>query len=147
MATDRHAPIGDRVVEAVEGWIDTPFRHQGRARGVGVDCIGLAVGVAAELGVTVRDERDYSRTPEPARMMAALSRHLPRVAPPEGMRIGDALETGDVVLFSWRGSATHVGIFTGDRFVHAYEVAGKVVAMTATRALRRRVVSAWRLEG
>lgn len=147
MATDLQAPVGARVVAAVEGWLDTPFRHQGRIKGIGVDCIGLAAGVARELGIAVVDELDYSRTPEAARMMFALGRHLPRLTAPAGERIGDSLQPGDVVLFSWHGSATHVGIFTGDRFVHAYEPAGKVVAMTATRALRRRVVAAWRLAG
>lgn len=147
MATDLQAPAGLRVVAAAEDWLDTPFRHQGRIKGVGVDCIGLAAGVARELGLAVVDELDYSRTPQAARMMFSLGRHLPRVTAPDGARIGDVLAPGDVVLFSWHGTATHVGIFTGDRFVHAYEPAGKVVAMTATRALRRRVVAAWRLEG
>lgn len=134
-----------RVVAIARTWIGTPFRHQGRVKGVGVDCIGLAVGIARELGREVRDELDYGRTPEAARMMRAMSGHLAPVQVPAGARPGDVLEPGDVVLFNWRGSPTHIGVFTGGAFVHAYEVEKRVVEMTATRALRRRVVAAWRL--
>ena len=31
---------GARIVALAEGWIGTPYRHQGATKGVGCDCIG-----------------------------------------------------------------------------------------------------------
>ena len=39
------------VVTAAREWIDTPFHHQARLKGVGVDCVGLVIGVARELAL------------------------------------------------------------------------------------------------
>ena len=36
------------VVELARGWLGTRWVHQGRLRGVGVDCVGLVIGVARE---------------------------------------------------------------------------------------------------
>ena len=33
------------VVAAAREWLGTPFHHQARLRGVGVDCVGLVIGV------------------------------------------------------------------------------------------------------
>ena len=43
------------VVAAALAWTDTPFHHQARLKGVGVDCVGLVIGVARELGLIAPD--------------------------------------------------------------------------------------------
>lgn len=68
------------VIAAARGWLDTPFHHQGRLKGVGVDCIGLVVGVARELGVGIYDEAELARQPREGRLRAALNEHLQRPA-------------------------------------------------------------------
>ena len=41
------------VVREAKTWLGTPFHHQGRLKGVGVDCAGVIVCVAKELKLKV----------------------------------------------------------------------------------------------
>lgn len=50
-----------QVVEVARSWIDTPFKHQGRIKGQGCDCLGLIVGIAKEIGAC---DKDYLNYPE-----------------------------------------------------------------------------------
>ncbi len=43
---------GLEVVRVARTWLGTPYHHQGRVKGAGVDCAGLSVGVAKELGLS-----------------------------------------------------------------------------------------------
>jgi cell wall-associated NlpC family hydrolase len=43
------------VVAAAREWIATPWAHQQRVKGIAVDCAGLVVGVARELGLVEPD--------------------------------------------------------------------------------------------
>lgn len=52
------------VVRIARSYIGTRFHHQARLKGVGIDCLGLVVCVANELGLdTSSDRRDYPRRP------------------------------------------------------------------------------------
>lgn len=50
-------PIRQTIIAEARSWIGTPFRHQGRRKGQGVDCLGLLAGVAAALALKGRDGR------------------------------------------------------------------------------------------
>jgi cell wall-associated NlpC family hydrolase len=39
------------IVDTARGWLGVPYRHQGRRKDKGVDCVGLIIGVGAELGL------------------------------------------------------------------------------------------------
>jgi len=43
------------IVNEVRTWLDTPFQHQGRLKGVACDCIGLIVGVNKKFNITDYD--------------------------------------------------------------------------------------------
>jgi cell wall-associated NlpC family hydrolase len=45
-----------RVVEVARTWLRTPYHHQGRVKGVGVDCATLLAEVACEAGLVERVE-------------------------------------------------------------------------------------------
>jgi len=45
-------------------YIGTPYHHQGRVKGKGIDCIGLGVCIAHEFGWPHEDLRTYSRRPD-----------------------------------------------------------------------------------
>lgn len=40
-----------QIVTAARKWLDTPFAHQGRTLGRGLDCVGLPLMIAEELGL------------------------------------------------------------------------------------------------
>jgi len=47
------------VVATARKYVETPTVHQGRTLGKGVDCIGLIICVARDLGILGFDEREY----------------------------------------------------------------------------------------
>ena len=136
----------EAIVRAAQGWIGTPYRHQGSLRGVGCDCLGLVRGLWRELiGPEPEPMRPYS--PDWAEaggdetLLALAGRHFMPVA------IESAAE-GDVLLFRFRDGALakHVGIVSGDgRMIHAHD--GARVADVAIGAWRRRIVGAFAFPG
>jgi NlpC/P60 family putative phage cell wall peptidase len=49
MTAERRPADPARVNAIAERWIGTPYLHQGSARGLGADCLGLARGIWREL--------------------------------------------------------------------------------------------------
>jgi hypothetical protein len=70
------------IVEAARSWVGTPFMHQQSLKGVGVDCVGVILGVGRELGILEISPEEwapfaaYTRQPNPARMRKAMRRFL-----------------------------------------------------------------------
>lgn len=129
---------GKRIVSEARLWLGTPFHHQGRARGAGVDCIGLVAGIAQGLRIrsfqadangnalllSAFDRLDYAREPQGDLLRNAFSTLL-RPIRPERMR------AGDVALFTMARHPQHVAIIGdyahgGFSLIHAYEPAGMV---------------------
>lgn len=97
------------IIETARDWLDTPFHHQGRAKGVGVDCIGLAVGVLRELGIESPDLPGYSREPDGV-LEKMLDKHLTRIS----------IQSGALLLFKIRRNPQHVAIATeGGYMIHS----------------------------
>jgi cell wall-associated NlpC family hydrolase len=114
------------IVAEAKTWLGTPFVHQGRQKGVGVDCIGLTIGVAMALGIVDATQNrqfptDYRRQPDPKRMRALLEAHMVSCWPPQ---IGDWLwlapESGQQALHM-------VMVASEQSIIHAYEFDGFVV--------------------
>jgi cell wall-associated NlpC family hydrolase len=128
------------AIRAARRWIGTPFAHQGRVRGDGVDCVGLIVGVAHDLGLTAYDNRNYARLPDCRLLVAELDAHMDFI-PPE-----DAAE-GDVVVIAWDAEPIHTALYTGRTVIHALESIGRVAEHRFPAAWRERVVAAYRYRG
>ncbi|MFO1152742.1 MAG: NlpC/P60 family protein [Rhodospirillales bacterium] len=62
---DAYRPTRDTIVAAAREYLGVPWRHQGRSR-AGLDCVGLLVMVARDLGLSDYDHRAYARTPATA---------------------------------------------------------------------------------
>lgn len=94
-------------------WLGTPYHHQGRVKGVGVDCIGLLVCVAGELGIDCSDvPTNYSRAPDADGLFRALesSGHVAPTRDPK---------PGDIAFFRIRRQPTHFGLLTDYGFIHS----------------------------
>jgi NlpC/P60 family putative phage cell wall peptidase len=131
--------IAAAVVAEALTWIGTPYRHQGRRKGVGCDCLGLVLGVCkAVYGFTPEEPGPYSADWAEAggedRLLQAArtwfcEKPMTEAAP------------GDFLLFRWRKElpAKHAAILSApDRFVHAYE-GSAVVESALVPQWRRRV--------
>ena len=130
----------DAIVAAARTWLGTPWRHQGRLRGVAVDCAGLVVGVGRELGLLAFDTRAYGRLPDGQRLRALCDAHLdPK--PVAG------IAPGDVLLLRFTRHPQHLAL-AGDRgapfsLIHAYAEAGACVEHGADAKWLRRIVAAY----
>ena len=134
-----------RVLAIAEGWIGTPYRHQGSTKGVGCDCLGLIRGVWRELyGGEPELPQPYApdwaeRSGEDRLMNAAIRHFGPPLAASQG-------KPGDLVLFRWRPdyAAKHAGILDeANHFIHAYEQAA-VVRSALVPSWRRRIAGIFR---
>lgn len=120
-----------RVLEIARSWIGTPYRHQGRMKGAGCDCIGLIIGVWEELyGSLPKGIKIPAYTPAWAEetrkslMVAFAAQYL------EPVPLTDCMP-GDVLMFSMlrNGPTKHAGLLSGEKkIIHAYQ--GHAVAET-----------------
>ena len=120
------APLIDeraaQILAEARKWIGTPYQHQGRVRGVGVDCIGLIFGVLEGAGVRDKEFWDaikerykaYRRVPDGYSLYKGFSAHLPEI--PKYLA-----EPADMLLIRFAKAPRHTAILT-DRgtIIHAY---------------------------
>lgn len=138
MISDRNDKVGNEIVTAARRWLGTPFHHQGRVRGVGVDCAGLVIGVARELGIFHIDVTGYGHRPDDREMEHLVRAHLAEIP------LADAAP-GDVLLMLIGGRPQHLAIRTDVGIIHAYAPARKVVEHRIDEVLAARIHAAFRL--
>ena len=137
------------IAKQARGWLGTPFKHQGRVKGVGVDCLGLLVGVAQELdlrdgqgrSLAQFDALDYGHMPDEKRLWAGLCNSL--------CLLKDGQDDAVIALFAIDGTARHLGVLACDQayptVIHAYAPARKVVEHRLDEMWERRIVSRFTL--
>jgi NlpC/P60 family putative phage cell wall peptidase len=131
------------LIEAARHYLGTPFTHQGRMRGVGVDCVGLVACAAADAGIELPDvPRSYGRTPDGS-LERELARYCERV-----LHVG-LVQPGDLLLFRiYSLRPRHVAIVTQAEplaMIHAYQGADTVAEHLVDDWWRARLHSVWRL--
>jgi cell wall-associated NlpC family hydrolase len=111
--------IRDAIVIEARRWLGTPWRHQGRVLGVGVDCGGLIIGVGKELNLLAFDAKpQYGRLPHWEELRLVLREYLE----PSGK-----MQKGSILCFAFGGEPQHIGIYTGENLIHSYAQARRVV--------------------
>ncbi len=140
------------MVEEARTWLGTPFRHQARIKAVGVDCVGLCIGVNIALNALPdwseeawRPYAGYGRTPNPDKMTEALNLFMRPVC--------DTPRSGDWAFIEWRTGQgrslpMHMAMLAegpnGQTIIHAYEVNKAVVEHGFVSGWPEQVVSWWR---
>lgn len=138
----------DDIVAAARSALGTPFKHQGRMAGKGLDCAGLLVHVVTALGLPVADRSGYARHPSSGELESALAEHVAL-----GILVQvpvNAVQAGDFVLmrFETERENRHLGVIGhGDMLIHAWAVVRKVCEHRIDDQWRRRIVAAWRIAG
>lgn len=133
----------DEIVAEARTWIGTPFHHQGRKKGIGVDCAGIIAGVLQRFDVPHKDHENYTREESTHMMRQSLDEALVKI---------DRLEPGAVVLFFLRRreNTCHVGIMeTDSTIIHADMRHGvkKVTRMRLSAGWMKRIHTIYRLPG
>lgn len=135
---------GNEFVRVAREYIGTPWVHDARLKGVGVDCVGLIVCALAELGVDVPDERGYSRDDEFDRMTSRIEAQCTMLLDHE------ASWPGDLVVFRGPRITNHVGIYTDtENFIHAWNspTVSAVVEMPFDAYWTGKIHSRWSYRG
>lgn len=132
------------IVEAARRCIDTPYHHQGRKVGVGLDCVGLVVRVGRSIGAlgTGFDVRGYSRVPDGFSLMHHLDDQLEPIERTE-------MRPGDVICVAFDGYPQHIGVLGdyahgGLSIIHASSAAGRVIETRLLFSAAMRFVAAFR---
>jgi cell wall-associated NlpC family hydrolase len=141
--------IGQKIVEVARSHAGTPWEHQGKLPGVGLDCVGFIVTVAQESGAVgdVEFEANYRRRSNGEQMLSLLADYLEPVAQAEDARPGDILALCDEAL-RFPDVPRHLIILTEIgphwRGIHHPTEDGVVVEHRLNVMFKRRVHSIWR---
>ena len=137
----------DAIVAAARSALDTPFRHEGRDAGAGLDCAGLLVHVARAVGVEPIDRAGYARLPTNGQIEETLQENVDagifvRVPIPE-------MRAGDLFLMRFRNerASRHLGICAGDTMIHAWAVVRKVCEHRIDASWTASIVRVYRFVG
>ena len=129
------------IIDAARTYLGTRFKHQGRIKGAGIDCVGLVLCVGIDVGLDLPRYLDYSRHPDGKTLQDRLETHMQRI--PEA----DALP-GDVLLFRGKSQPQHVGIISAPGYmVHAHLSYRKVVEHRIDSSWQKLIVAAYRYPG
>lgn len=130
--------LADAIIAAARACLETPFRHQGRIAGRALDCAGLAVHVAREIGAEHVDIPAYGRSPANGLLQATLD------AQP-GLRVVPDRQPGDLLLLRFAGEPQHLAFLTADdTIVHTYANVGKVCEHRLAAVWAARIVRVYR---
>lgn len=134
------------IIAEARTWLKTPYKHQGRKKGVGVDCIGLPLGVGEVLGICGYDSVDYRRYGRRPPRGSCMLEYFDRECGPRRTEH----EPGDMLVF-WMNPITrraqHIGIETDRGIIHTYADIGLVVEHALTAAWREKLICAYRFPG
>lgn len=132
-------PTPEDIVAIARGYVGTPFRHQGRIPGIGLDCAGVVVCVAKELGLEGDfQEVPYGRYPHGATLQGICDEHMDRVS---------LFGLGDVLLMAWEAEPQHLAIASDIGIIHSYAKAKGVVEHVLDPQWRLRIRGAYRFRG
>lgn len=137
------------IVTEARNWLNTPFKHQGRVKHIGCDCLGLVVGVLKQLNLKLNgneiaaiDNTNYSALPDGILLQQALEQYLER-------KTSGRIEPGNILLMKFRRQPQHLAIVTphenGLGIIHSYAQAGKVVEHHLDELWLSRIVTAYQV--
>jgi cell wall-associated NlpC family hydrolase len=132
------------VVDEAMSWVDTPWRHAARFKGVGVDCGQLLLAAFETVGVKdhiAPYRQDWALHNSEELMLAVVERHCRPV-------VGREPLPGDVALFKFGRCLSHSALVVRwPLVVHAFIFVGKVVVddVHANSGLVRRYGGCWSL--
>lgn len=132
----------DDILTAARQCLGTPFRHQGRLVAFGLDCAGVAIHVAREIGAGVIDVSGYGHTPAHGQLEQSLDNQpcLERV-------FLEDRQPGDVLLMRFSSDPQHLAICAGETMIHAYEAVGKCCEHRINDLWAARIVRVYRFRG
>jgi len=131
----------DEIVQYARECLGTKFHHQGRVKGVGLDCAGVVCHVAERGNTPYYSPIDYPRYPYQGMMEKIMSEQSNVV------KVDGEPQKGDIILMRFGKEPQHLGIYTGNGLIHAYETVGKCVEHGLDEQWQNKIVSIYRFVG
>lgn len=129
----------DQVVRQAQTWLGTPWHHQARLKGVGVDCVGLLIGVCRELNIAIEDYQEYGRFPDGYHLAKELERQL--------IKKTSLPMPGDIMLFRISRMPQHIAICSPMGLIHAHQGVMKVVETSMPPYWDTHILGVYQLKG
>lgn len=133
---------GDRILIEARRWKGTPWHHNQKCRGVGVDCVRFIEGVFKDgLGIEFGNIGNYARMPEGDSLLSFMKGLdcLTEIPLTE-------ISRGDLLLFRLGKIPYHVGISNGQGMIHADSHFG-VVEINNLGRWEQRLIAGFRVIG
>jgi hypothetical protein len=104
-----------------------------------VDCVGLIIVVAQRCGLLPLkfEITDYGRLPT-GELIPRIQKYCSPLVEPM---------PGAMLAIKWNREVSHVGLYTGETLIHAFQKNGKVVEHSLGGKWPQRIDSAWALPG
>lgn len=107
----------EEVINKAREYIGVPFHHGGRSRKGGVDCGGLLVCVAADLGIEYVDRLNYSQINAMQDLILGIE-SVANLQPDADM---STWNLADIIIFRGRMVNAHTGLYSGNgKLINAY---------------------------
>lgn len=137
-----------QLIDEARTWLGTPYHHQGRVKGVGVDCINFVLGVAEATdlipdGFSMEPYSGYGRIPDPKKIIGGCERFMDRIDKKEA-------RMGDVLVLRFVREPQHFAIVSNDnprRMIHSYASVLKVTEQIIDAEWESKIVAAYRIKG
>jgi cell wall-associated NlpC family hydrolase len=130
-----------RILIEARKWLNTPWQHNQKLIGHGVDCVRFIEAVFKDsLGFEFGDINCYAKMPEGDEILIFLQsiQYLKQIPLTE-------ISAGDLLLFSFGKIPYHLGISNGTGFIHADSHHG-VTELDSMGRWQRRLVDAFRID-
>lgn len=132
-------PTRQDIIDTARQYLDTPFHHQARVKGVGIDCAGLLICVARDLGLQHYDVQGYSSVPSGSDFVKHLDANLDPI---------QAIEPGCVLLMTFAIDPQHVAIATSENsIIHSYAIVRRCVEHDLDAKWRSSIRKIYRFRG
>jgi cell wall-associated NlpC family hydrolase len=136
---------GTSVVTQTRTYLGVRFRHQGRRAGdgpgSGIDCAGLIVLVAQDLGLSNFDFLNYTKQPYYGTLKKILDDNLEKISVLD-------LQAGDILLMRFDKEPQHLAIYTGENtIIHSLLECKKCTEHRYTDVWKQRTVAYYRYKG
>lgn len=138
----------EQIVVSAVSWLETPYHHHARVKGVGIDCAQLLVAIALDLGLL--NERQAQLVPNypPEWHLHNREEHLLEYLELMGCVETDKPAMGDIMCFKFGRTCSHVGVMVNDhQFIHACLKSGKVVVNSLNGDWETRWVKTYQFPG
>ena len=124
------------ISSTVKTYIGTRYKHQGRLKGIGLDCLGVVVELMKELGIYESgDVSNYSNIPDGRELYEACKKWLVE-------KNINEMKEGDVLLMRFDEEPQHLAVLVdNNEMVHSYLMARKVVKHRLDETWKNRVIA------